>query len=120
MPNYLRRERRTWGLTQPELAELVGYRCDTQVSRIERGRRICNIHVLIACRVLFGLVPEHICPHFYQKVEEQVVRRAYIFYQRLEADLSPKALKKKELLIRVLNRAITLNNFNNYEKDNLS
>jgi hypothetical protein len=108
MPNYLRRERRSWGLTQPELAELVGYRCDTQVSRVERESRSCTLHVLIAYRVIFGLMPEHICPHLYQEVEAQVVRRAYVLYQRLEADLSPNAVKKKELLTRVLRRAVTL------------
>ena len=121
MPNYLRRERKTWGLTQPELADLVGYRCETQVSRIERDKRRYNLHSLIACRVLFGLGPEHLCPHLYQEVEAQVMRRAYLFYQRLEAYLSPKAMKTKELLTRVLNRAVALNdNINNYATDNLS
>lgn len=106
LSNRLRRERRTWGLTQPELARLLGCGGRTVVSRIERGKRAPSLRVAIACKVLFGYPPHHIFPNLYAEVEDGVTRRAYVMLQKLEQDHSAAAEQKKLLLAGVLKRAI--------------
>lgn len=114
MSNYLRRERRAWGLTQPELARLIGCRCATQLSRIERNRRHPSLHIVIASKILFGRPLYKIFPCLYDEIEEAVMRQAYRLYQKLESDRSPRAMRKKELLDRVLCRAVKRTNPNQF------
>lgn len=106
MPNYLRTHRRTWGLTQKELAGLTGCRCGAQISRIERETRIPTLQIILSCQVLFGIPPQVLFPRVYGALEDRVMRRAYSLYQRLAKDDSPEGLRKREFLETVLSRAI--------------
>lgn len=101
----LRQERRSCGLTQPELARLVGHQCGTYISKFETQCQKPTIQLIMACRVLFGLNPEEICPTLYERVEGQVMRRVYALYRRLADNRTPIGLKKKNFLKLVLKRA---------------
>jgi len=121
MSNYLRRERRAWGLTQRELAELLGCRCPKQLSRIERDVRPPSMRVLVASKILFGCPARRIFPRLYDEVEELVIRNAYRLHQRLEDNQSAGAMRKKAFLEEVLNRAVNRTKSNkSYAKKNLS
>lgn len=55
IPNLVRMFRRRLGLTQQELAYLVGYDSDSQVSRIENGSRIPHLAEVLMIELIFGV-----------------------------------------------------------------
>lgn len=107
LSSYLRRERRGWGLTQKELAKLLGMNSRTHVSKIEHGKRKPSVEFLIASLVLFGASIEDLYPSLYSHIEEEVLREASTLLETLAGNGSPKAARKRELLDAALRRAIT-------------
>lgn len=102
---YLRTHRRVWGLTQSELAQLLGLGNPSQVSRREQCKRGPSIEAALACQVLFGVAPADMFPSIHRKVEERVIRNAYHMHQGLAHITSLSALRKRELLELALKRA---------------
>lgn len=113
IPTYMRTHRRRWGLTQKELAHLLGVKSGTQVSRYERLVRKPKLLVVFACQVVFGELPHRVFPHLFSKVEEGVMRRAYKLYQSLEGKPSKVTKRKLDLLDDMLRRATNGSNDDN-------
>lgn len=105
--SYLRTHRRRWALTQRELAFLVGRNSSTHVSRLEHDKRMPRTDIMLACAVLFGVTPADMFPKIHADVEEEVLARAAKLYEVLEKKTSKDAMRKKELLNILLERAIT-------------
>ena len=103
----LRRHRRAWGLTQREIASLVGLRSTAHVSRIEHGKRPPSLEAALACQVIFGIPPDALFPHVYHFVEEKTMRNVYKEHRRLENTTKPVEIRKRELYALALSRAIT-------------
>ena len=112
IPSYMRTHRRKWGLTQKELAHLLGAKSGTQVSRLERLIRKPKLFIALACQVIFGELPHRLFPKLFSKVEESVMQRAYQLYKKLEGSTSKAAKRKLELLNDVLHRATGKSNDN--------
>ena len=55
LENYLRTYRKRSGLTQREVAFLVGCRNGAQVSRYEKRRRLPPLRMALACEAAFGV-----------------------------------------------------------------
>jgi len=95
---YLRTHRRRWGLTQKELARLIGLQSGSQVSRLERGKRQPTFPIVIACVLIFGVQAADIFPALVNDVEDEVMQHAYQLYRALQGDTSTAAKAKLELL----------------------
>ena len=54
---YMRTCRRSWGLTQRELAELIGTVSSADIGRLENSKRDPKLRVALACQVIFGVPP---------------------------------------------------------------
>ena len=104
---YLRTHRRVWGLTQRELASLLGFQSAAHISRIENGKRAPTVESALACQVLFGIPPADMFPHAYEAVEERVIRDVYERHLALAETTSPSELRKRELFSLALQRAIS-------------
>ncbi len=104
---YLRTHRRVWGLTQQELAALLGFQSAAHVSRIENGKRAPTVESALACQVIFGIPPSAMFPHAYDLVEERVIRDVYRRHLALSDTTSPSALRKRELFSLALQRAVS-------------
>jgi len=102
---YMRAHRKRWGLTQRELAHLLGIKSATQVSRYERLLRKPHLRIALACQIIFGEFPHAMYPKLYTKVEESVMQRAYQLYEKLEGTKSKAAKRKLDLLDDMLRRA---------------
>lgn len=102
---YLRTHRRVWGLTQWDLASLMGFASPTHVSRIENGKRAPTVEAALACQVIFGTPPSAMFPHVYALVEETVMRNIYRLHLALKNTTSPSGLRKRELFSLALDRA---------------
>jgi|SRR5580700_2377985 transcriptional regulator with XRE-family HTH domain len=103
---YLRTHRRVWGLTQQELASLLGFKSATHVSRIENGKRAPTVESALACQVIFGIPAAAMFPHAYNLVEERIIRDVYRLHLALSDTTCPSGLRKRELYSLALERAI--------------
>lgn len=104
---YLRTHRRNWGLTQKELARLVGTASSVQISRYENGKRAPRIEVAFACQVIFGVPPSIMFPDTFALVEDEVMRNIYRSDQALSNTTSLSGLRKRELFNFALKRALS-------------
>lgn len=85
LPVYLRTFRRQAGLTQRELAQLIGCPNDIAVSRLERSSHRPRLHVALACEVVFRASLRELFPDMYEEVEQLVFTRAHTLRRRLVA-----------------------------------
>ena len=69
-PCALRTHRRTWGLSQQELAEILDFESPAQVSRIEHGKRVPRIEIALACSTLFGVSLDELFPQLAAEIEQ--------------------------------------------------
>jgi transcriptional regulator with XRE-family HTH domain len=102
--SYLRFYRRRWGLSQRELAELLGW-TKTFISRVEKRKRAPSLELVIGCFILFGTPPAEIFPEVADRIETVVMARIWDLYERLQGDCSRKTKAKIELLEDAIRRA---------------
>ncbi|MBS1983504.1 MAG: helix-turn-helix transcriptional regulator [Bdellovibrionales bacterium] len=103
-PTYLRTHRKRWGLSQRELASLLGQSVSL-ISRFERLSREPTVHALIGAEFAFGEPARRLFPGLYSTVEAAVTLRAIDFAERLAEQSSPIALVQRELLEEIARRA---------------
>jgi transcriptional regulator with XRE-family HTH domain len=102
VPCALRTHRRTWGFSQRELAELLGFRSATPISRLEHGKRVPAIEIALACATLFSVSLGELFPQLTMETEDNLRKRVSRFQQGLSQPTSISQLRKRELLSRAL------------------
>lgn len=102
--SFVRAHRRRWGLSQAELAALLGVTASTSVSRIERAARSPAASAMIGCSILFGVPPCELFTSFYETVEEVVANAAKSLYDSLEHRTDERSVRKREFLEAALLR----------------
>jgi len=93
--NYLRSYRLRWGLSQGELAYLLGWSRSEVISRIEMKLRAPTLNLVIACFVLFGTPPAELFPDLSAGIEAEVMARVWEFYEKLQGNPSKKTKKSE-------------------------
>lgn len=81
--SYLRTYRLKSGLTQRDVAALLGLKTGSVISRTEKGRGIPSMLVLLGYCVLFAVRPEDLVPGFLHKVEKTIDVRAHVLVNQL-------------------------------------
>jgi transcriptional regulator with XRE-family HTH domain len=76
LPNYLRSNRKRLGLSQDEVAFLLGAQSGAKVCRYERFTREPSLATALAYEVIFQKPASELFAGLYQKVEQQVAGRA--------------------------------------------
>lgn len=96
----LRTHRRTWGLSQRELADLLGMESRAHISRIERGKRSPTLETALACSTLFGVSLGELFPQLAIVSGERLRERI----SRLDRDIiditNPLEIRKRQLFDR--------------------
>ena len=103
--NYLRSYRLRWGLSQGELANLLGCKTAGVISRIEKKLRAPTLKIVIGCFVLFGTPAAELFPDISGTVETDVMERVWELYEKVQGDPSRKTKTKIELLESIIERA---------------
>jgi transcriptional regulator with XRE-family HTH domain len=103
---YLRKERRTAGLTQDELAQLLGLSSRAHVSALERGLRSPTAQQVLAAQLIFGKTALQLFPHLTVEVQDRVAKVAKMLLKDVETHASPRAQRKTLLLRQLLSRAV--------------
>jgi len=76
LSNYLKMYRKRSGLTQSEVAFLLGCENGSKVSRYERQSRVPHLKTLLAYKTIFGVSLGHLYSGTYFKISEEVKQRA--------------------------------------------
>jgi transcriptional regulator with XRE-family HTH domain len=102
---YLRSYRRRWGLSQKELAYLLGSKSDAVISRIEKKLRPPSLRVMIGCFIIFGTSAVELFPGISKGVEVDVMARVWELYERIQGSPSRRTKTKIDLLEDAIARA---------------
>ena len=102
--SYLRPLRRRWGLTQRELAFLLGAKTHSQISQIEALKSYPSLANAMACAIIFDTPPFELFPELYAKVHRGVLSRADELYLDLQGNSSQVTRTKLDFLEEVLSR----------------
>jgi transcriptional regulator with XRE-family HTH domain len=92
---YLRTFRRRSGLTQAELAFLLGADDGAQVSRYERLSRRPSFQTALGLQAVFGVPAETLLPVVSAEVERKIISRAHLLSRRLERHSDSARTKRK-------------------------
>ena len=84
MENHLRAHRRRCGLSQRDLAELVGYLREWQIWRHERAEALPPLHIALAYEVIFEIPVSKLFRGLNAKVTEEVRRKISVMREELE------------------------------------
>jgi transcriptional regulator with XRE-family HTH domain len=82
LENYLRTYRRRAGLSQDEMAFLLGARSGTMASRYDRFKRMPGLETALAYEAIFGIPTRELFAGIYQRAERNAHRRARILQKR--------------------------------------
>jgi transcriptional regulator with XRE-family HTH domain len=101
LPNYLRTHRKRAGLSQEEIAFLLGIGTGAQISRYERFMRKPTLAVVLALEIVFELPAGEIFSGVRQEIEGQIARRAVLLKERVTDRGKQLSTTKMELLERI-------------------
>lgn len=90
-PCRLRAYRKSSGLSQRELAVLLGLRSQGLIAEFESGKKQPGIKALIACELVFGQPIRMIFPRLNSKVASEVHKRASLLQKGPTNQLRPRA-----------------------------
>jgi DNA-binding XRE family transcriptional regulator len=103
--SYLRVHRKKWGLSQDELAALIGTRSGATVSRLESLRRHPNLRTAFAVQIIFGEPLDKLFPRTFEQVEDALMRRANTLHETLQGKAGISTKIKLDLLDDMSRRA---------------
>jgi transcriptional regulator with XRE-family HTH domain len=95
LENYLRAHRKRSGLTQDDVAFLLGSRSGTKVSRYEQFRRLPTLPTALALEILFDVPGQDLFAGLYQEIERTLTRRAEDLIKRLRAEPPNRVTQRK-------------------------
>jgi DNA-binding XRE family transcriptional regulator len=101
---YLRPVRRQFGLTQRELAFLIGAKAGTTISRMERLKRAPSLMWARALALIFGTRALDLFPGVFSEIHEAVRDRVNELYEELQGNPSKATRDKLDFLEDVLAR----------------
>jgi transcriptional regulator with XRE-family HTH domain len=103
--SYLRTYRKRVGLTQDEMAFLLGCQSGAKVSRFERLARTPSLETALACQAIFGVLPHEIFSGLHAEVEKAITERARVLSRRLhQTGKNGRALERKRAVIDAIAR----------------
>lgn len=99
---YLRTYRKRNGLTQKEVAFLLGGATHAKISRFERSARRPNLEAAFACQAIFDTPVQDLFPAAYTAVELQVIKRARVLAKQLYGKKPTPRIERKLQLLRIV------------------
>jgi transcriptional regulator with XRE-family HTH domain len=85
LENYLRTNRKHSGLTQQEVAFLLGCENGGQVSRYEKRHRLPPLETALACEKIFGVPVAELFAGLGQEVDKDIEKRRLELKARLQS-----------------------------------
>lgn len=118
---YLRTFRRRSGLTQGELAFLLGAHSGAKVSRYERLSRRPNFRTALGLQTVFGVPADQLVPGICAEVDRNIIRRVRLLSRQLERHSDSARTKRKlRFLLSVMARGGAAPQQHVWERDNIA
>lgn len=95
LSNYLKMFRKRSGLSQDELASLLGCKSGSKVSRYERSGRVPSLDTLLAFEIVFNEPASQLFRGRYESVRSDVRRRAARLSRKVDGRPFTPANKRK-------------------------
>jgi len=95
LPNYIRHHRKRLGLSQEDVAFLLGWNGSAQTSRYEHFCRIPTLRTALALSYIFQSSIHELFSGEKEEVEEAVSKRAQILEEQLQRKSSSRAAARK-------------------------
>jgi len=102
LDNYLRTHRKKLGLSQREVAFLLGCHSGAKVSRYERSARVPTLNVILAYEVIFQKPARELFAGLYDRAERQTMRNLRLLLSRLRRRRESSALARKIANLRAV------------------
>lgn len=103
--NRIRTLRKQSGLSQSDLAYLLGFIHASSISLYELRSRIPNTDTLLAMCIIFRKTPEELFPDLYKEVEQLIYKRVYRLWKRsLTKPVTKELAVKIETLVEILRK----------------
>jgi transcriptional regulator with XRE-family HTH domain len=102
LDNYLKTYRKRSGLSQAELAFLLGCQSGTKVSRYERQARVPTLETALAFGAIFGAPLRELFAGKCHKVESEIRKRARMLTEKLGKTGSDRSTARKLEMLRTL------------------
>ena len=108
LPNYLRAHRKRLGLSQQEVAFLLGTRCSARANRHELSARIPNLTTAVAYEVIFETPVRELFAGLFQKIQKDVIARANVLKHKIcRGKTKAQATRKRQSIINIANRHLS-------------
>lgn len=104
LPNYLKTLRMHWGLSQPELAGLLGV-TDTALSKFENLALAPTKNLIVGVQITFGRDARQAFPALYAQSERNIMKRAAAWSVELEKRGDAASKRKRKLLSEMIERS---------------
>ncbi len=98
---YLRRERRKYGLSQGDLACILGIQSRSFISMLEQGERSPSADQMLALKLLFGAEDAYLFPALYHRIQRGF-KSNIVRLLAQDHSQSPMAKARRELLHRAI------------------
>lgn len=85
LPNYLKAHRKHSGLSQDEVAFLLGCENGAKVSRYEKRRRLPPLETALACEAIFGVPVSELFAGVREDIVKDIARRRAALKSKLQA-----------------------------------
>jgi transcriptional regulator with XRE-family HTH domain len=105
LPHYLRTYRKRAGLSQDELAWLLGCQSGSKVSRYESFSREPSLKTILAYEIVFRVPARELFGGIFDAVEMTTRRRVESLIKRLNATESNRSTVAKLLALRAITRS---------------
>ena len=102
LDNYLRTYRKKLGLTQREVAFLLGCHSGAKVSRYERSARVPTLNAILAYEVIFQKPARELFAGLYDRAERQTMRNLRLLVSRLKRRQESPVLTRKIANLRAV------------------
>lgn len=102
--HYLRMERRRAGLTQSDVADLLGVRLKSIISRFESGGAPPSLRTALAYEAVLGKPVADLFGGIFDEVRADVRRRARQAGRRGFSSMAPRQLQRKRSIERIAAR----------------
>ena len=102
LDNYLRTYRKKLGLTQRDVAFLLGCHSGTKVSRYERLGRVPGITTIFAYEAIFQKPARELFAGVYDRTERETLRRARQLVSRLRRRQDNPVLARRIASLRAI------------------
>lgn len=99
LPNYLRTFRKRSGLSQKEVAFLLGCEYGTNISRYERNQRLPTLKTVLTLELIYQSESKHLFEGIYHSLAYQLKNRTAILERQIKKQpTSPPLIHKLESL----------------------